>query len=119
MTATLHERLGGAAGIAAVVDDAIDRHAVDPVLAPRLQGRDLPRLKQLAVQLLCTSVLGPPVGTGIALRRAIAALDLGEHEWAAAIDGIVAAMRERGVGAAEVDAVVGLLGAARRAVLPA
>ena len=35
MTESLYERLGGEPRIAAIVDDALDRHAANPLVAPR------------------------------------------------------------------------------------
>ena len=40
MTQSLYQRLGQAEGITAIVEDAVDRHAVNPLLAPRLSGQD-------------------------------------------------------------------------------
>ena len=93
MPGTLYQRLGGAERIAAIVEDSLDRHAVNPVLAPRLRGKDLPQLAQLGVRLF----------------YARAGMDLSEREFLAAIDDIVAALNDQGVGPGEVDEVVTLL----------
>lgn len=103
MPETLYQRLGGARRIAAIVEDSIDRHAVNPVLAPRFRGKDLPRLTQLGTQFFCAGVGGPH------LRAVRAGMNLSEQELVAAIDDIVAAMNAHGVGANEVDEVVGIL----------
>lgn len=42
VNASLYDRLGGAAAVAAVVDDAVDRHAANPALAPLFCGKDRP-----------------------------------------------------------------------------
>lgn len=91
MTEPLFQRLGGGEGIAAIVEECIDRHAVNPVLAPRLRGKDLPRLKQLGMQLLR------------------AGMDLSEAELHAAIDDVVATLNARGVGLADVSEVAATL----------
>lgn len=91
MADSLYLRLGGAERIAAIVEESIDRHAVNPLLAPRLRGKDLTRLKELGVEFLC------------------AAMRLKGAERAAAIDDMVAALRAHGVGAEAVDEVVGIL----------
>ena len=41
MSESLYQRRGGAERIAVIVDDLVDRHAVNPVLAPRFRGKDL------------------------------------------------------------------------------
>jgi len=109
MTATLYERLGGAERIALIVEDAIDRHAVNPALAPRLYGRDLPRLKERLVQFFCAGAGGPQAYEGRDLRSAHAGLNVSEQELIAAMDDIVAAMSAHGAGAAEVNEVIAIL----------
>lgn len=91
VSATLYQRLGGAERIAAIIEDSLDRHAVNPVLAPRFRGKDLPRLKELGMQFLC------------------AGMNIGEQELAAAIDDVVAALRAQGVGQGEVNEIVAIL----------
>jgi hemoglobin len=91
MPETLYQRLGGAERIASLIEESIDRHAVNPLLAPRFRGKDLPRLKELGLQFLC------------------AALSVSEPELAAAIGDIVAALNAQGVGPAEVNEVVAVL----------
>lgn len=109
MTDTLYRRLGGAERIAAIIDDAIDRHAVNPVLAPRFRGKDLPRLKQLGTQFFCAGIGGAQAYEGRDLRTAHAGLNINEQEMLATMDDIVAALNGHGVGAAEVGEVVAIL----------
>lgn len=109
MQASLYERLGGAEKIAAVVDDFVDRHAVNPVIAPRFRGKDLPRLKQLGTQFFCMGAGGPQGYEGRDMRATHAGMNISEQELVAAIDDIVAALQAQGVGAAEVHEVVGIL----------
>lgn len=108
-TAPLFDRLGGAARIAAVVDDALDRHAANPLLAPRFAGKDLPRLKQLGTQFFCMGSGGPQAYEGRDMRAAHSGMNISEQEFIAAIDDIVAALHAQGTGAAEVNEVVGIL----------
>ena len=58
---SLYQRLGGTAGVAAVIDDAVDRHAANPALASRFQGLDLPELKAQGVSFLVAASGGPTV----------------------------------------------------------
>ncbi len=99
MTKALVQRMGGAERIAEIIEDALDRHAVNPVLAQRLRGKDLPTLKQLGVQLFCSGDL----------RTVHAGVSISEQELAAAIDDVVAAMLGHGVGPREVDEVAAML----------
>lgn len=109
MQSTLYARLGGAEKIAAIVDDFVDRHAVNPVIAPRFRGKDLPRLKQLGTQFFCMGAGGPQAYDGRDMRAAHAGMNINEQELLAAMDDIVSALRAQGVGAAEVHEVVGIL----------
>lgn len=109
MTSTLYERLGKAEGITAIVDNAVDRHAVNPLLAPRFGGRDLPRAKQMGALFFCVGAGGPQTYDGRDLRTAHAGMNISEQELIAAIDDFVAAMQEQGVGTTEVNEVVAIL----------
>jgi hemoglobin len=109
MAETLYQRLGGAERIAAVIDDAVDRHAVNPVLAPRFRGKDLPRLKELGMQFFCAGAGGPQKYEGRDLRTAHAGMNISEQEFLATMDDIVAALNGQGVAPAEVNEVVAIL----------
>lgn len=107
--ATLYQRLGGADGIAAIVDDAIDRHAVNPALAPRFAGKDLPQMKRLGARLAYAGMGGPQACSIGWLRSAYASLAINEREFRATMDDILAALHAQGVAPAEVNEVVAIL----------
>jgi hemoglobin len=96
---TLYQRLGGAARVAEIIEESIDRHAVNPLLAARLRGKDLPRLKEIGIRFLR------------------AGMDLSEQELGAAIDDVVATLNARGIGLAEVSEVAAILCALKGEVL--
>jgi hemoglobin len=106
VNASLYDRLGGAAAVAALVDDAVDRHAANPALAPLFQGKDLPQLKASEAKVFGARVGGPahPEAADPALR------DGGMHfspaELRAVAGDMTAAPREQGIGAADVGEVV-------------
>jgi hemoglobin len=109
MPETLYQRLGGAERIAAIIEDSIDRHAVNPILAPRFRGKDLPRLKQLGMQFFCAGAGGPQKYEGRDLRSAHAGMNINEQELVAAIDDIVAALNGQDVAPSEVNEIVAIL----------
>lgn len=109
MTESLYQRLGGAERIAAVVDDALDRHAINPLLPPRFRGKDLPRLKMLGTQFFCAGSGGPQKYEGRDMRTTHAGMNATEQELVAAIDDFVAALQAQGVGQTEVNEVVAIL----------
>jgi hemoglobin len=109
MTQSLYQRLGQAEGIMAIVDDAVDRHAVNPLLAPRFSGKDLTDAKRMGAQFFCMGAGGPQRYEGRDLRIAHAGMNISEQELIATIDDFVAAMQELGVGTTEVNEVVAIL----------
>lgn len=117
MADTLYQRLGGAERIASIIDDALDRHAVNPTLAPRFRGKDLPQLKRLGTQFVCAGTGGPQKYEGRDLRAAHAGMNINEAELVATMDDIVAALQGHGVGQDEVDDVVAILYSLRGDVL--
>ena len=106
---SLYQRLGGAEGIAAIVDDIIDRHAVNPALAPRFASRDLPQMKRLGAQLASCATGGPQACSTRWLRSAYAGLAINEREFRATMDDILGALHAQGVPPAEVNEVVAIL----------
>ena len=110
MGEALYRRLGGAERIAAIVEEAIDRHAVNPVLAPRLRGKDLPRLARVGTRLFCAGIGGPAQHSGGGdLRSACARLGISEPEYLATMGDIVAALASQGVAQTERVEVVAIL----------
>ncbi|MEO6031340.1 MAG: group 1 truncated hemoglobin [Burkholderiaceae bacterium] len=117
MTQSLYQRLGSAEGITAIVDDVLDRHAVNPLLAPRFGGKDLTNAKQVAAQFFCMGAGGPQRYEGRDLRSAHAGMNINEQELVAAMDDFVAAMQGHGVGATEINEVVAILYSLKAEVL--
>jgi hemoglobin len=115
---TLYHRLGGIERIAAVVDEAVDRHAVNPLLAPRFQGKDLPRLKRLGTQFFCAASGGPKEFEGRDPRAAQAGMSVSEQEFLSAVDDIVAALDGQRIASADANEVVAILRSLKRDVLP-
>jgi len=89
---SLYERLGGSYKIAAVVDDFIDRIAVDQRLNanPRLRAashRDSAAgFKYLVTEWLCAASGGPQAYTGRAMGESHQHLQITQAEWDAFID---------------------------------
>lgn len=110
--ASLYDRLGGAAALAAVVDEMVDRLASNPLLVEMFYGRDLPQLKALGVSLLSAQV-GGPCGTGVSgMELPGASIRFSPKELHAALGDMTEALLEQGIGADEVGEVVSLISAA-------
>ena len=115
VTASLYLRLGGASGVPAVVDDAVDRHAANPTLAPRMRGLDLPQLKALGVGFLSARASGPHHDAA----PQHASLTFTPTELQAVVGDNLDTLAEHGVGAAEIGEVVGLFHTLDHALDPA
>jgi hemoglobin len=107
--ASLYQRLGGADGIAAIVDDVIDRHAVNPALALRFAGKDLPKIKRIGAQLACAGTGGPQARSTGWLRSAYAGLAINQREFLATMEDILAALHAQGVAPPVVNEIVAIL----------
>jgi hemoglobin len=118
VNACLYERLGGAAAVAAIVDDAVDRHAANPALARLFCGKDLPQLKALGISVLSARVGGPCSTEAAGPARRYAGMRFSAAELQAVVGDMTEALREQGIGTVEVEEIVNLLDAAREAPPP-
>lgn len=113
VNACLYDRLGGAAAMAAVIDDAVDRHAANPALAPLFCGKDLPQLKALGVSVFSARLGGPCSSEAAGPAPPDAGMSFSPAELQAVVGDMTEALREQGLGAVEIGEIVNLLYAAR------
>lgn len=106
---SLYERLGGAERVQAIAHDIVEFHLVNPIIAPRFQNHDVPRLKQLAFEFFCAGGGGPETYTGRDMQAAHAGMNISEQEYVATMDDIVRAMEKHGVGCQERNEVIAVL----------
>jgi hypothetical protein len=87
--------MGGAAAVAAAVDDAVDRRAANPALVPLFFGKDLPQFEALCVSALSARVGGPcsTEATGPALPNV--GMRFSPTELQAVVGDMTEALRER------------------------
>jgi hemoglobin len=116
---SLYQRLGGTAGIATVIDDAVDRHAANPALASRFQRLDLPEIKAQGVRFLVTASGGPHPAATAGPAPQHAGMGFSAAELQAVVGDVVQALAEQGAGVAEVGEVVSLIRKMNRAPPPA
>ena len=87
---SLYERLGGGAGIAAIVDDVLAAHLANPVVAPRYRAvKDLEHTKRMAREFFCAGAGGPETYTGKDMRAAHRGMNVSEQELLAVMDDIM------------------------------
>lgn len=113
-TATLHQRLGGDAGIRRIVDGMVDAHLRNPVLKarflPYLETPDrVEEIKRQIVAHLAAASGGPDPYKGRSMADAHRGMNIDEAEYVAAIDDVLTAMEDLGHDGATRDEVLALL----------
>lgn len=110
MTTTLYQRLGGADGIARIVDDFVAAHLENPVIKSRFGNvKDMEHAKQMAREFFCAGAGGPESYTGKDMLAAHKGMNINEQEYMAAMDDIVGAMKKYQVDEGSINEVVGIL----------
>jgi hemoglobin len=109
---SLYERLGGAHGISAIVDDVIALHLSNPLIKTRfatISAEKLSVLKKITCDFFGAGSGGPEIYSGRDLVTAHKGMNISEQELIAAIDDVVAALGKNGVGQNEQNEVVAIL----------
>lgn len=98
MTTTLYQRLGGAEGMARIVDDVVAAHLVNPVVKTRFENvKDLGHLKRMALEFFSAGSGGPVAYTGKAMLEAHRGMNISEQEYLAVMDDVVGALEKNAV----------------------
>jgi hemoglobin len=97
MTTTLYQRLGGAEGMARLVDDIIAAHLANPLVKTRFENvKDLGHLKQMAREFFSAGAGGPVTYSGKDMLAAHKGMNISEQEYLAVMDDIVGALNRNG-----------------------
>ena len=107
MSGDWYLRLGGPRAVTDLVDDIVDRHAANPLLAARLRHKDLPQLKAISHEFF--NALGTSRSFIGGTHLAHAGIRIEEAELDAVIEDVVSAMQEQGLATAEIKDLVELL----------
>lgn len=98
MSASLYQRLGGADGIAQIVDDVMAAHLLNPLVKPRFENiQDMDRAKRMAREFFCAGAGGSETYTGKDMLTAHKGMNISEQEYLAAMDDIVGALEKNQV----------------------
>lgn len=98
MNKSLYQRLGGASGIAALVDDVMTAHRSNPIVKPRFENiKDVDRAKRMATEFFCAGSGGPETYTGKDMLSAHKGMNISEQEYLAVTDDIVGVMEHHGL----------------------
>ena len=115
--ASLYERLGGEAGIAAITEGLLLRSADDPRIRDDFAEADIVHLYTMLAEHLCAITGGPCTYTGRDMKAAHAGLGLTEADFNALVENLVDAMSERGVPIAAQNELLALLAPMRGEVI--
>jgi hemoglobin len=110
MTTTLYQRLGGAEGIARLVDDVMAAHLDNPIVKTRFENtQDMEHAKQMAREFFSAGAGGPEVYTGKDMLTAHKGMNISEQEYLAVMDDIVGAMDKNEIDDGAKNEVVAIL----------
>ena len=110
MTTTLYQRLGGADGIARLVNDVIAAHLDNPLVKSRFENiEDMEHAKRMAREFFCAGSGGPEPYTGKDMLAAHKGMNISEQEYLAVMDDIVGAMNKHKLDEGTKNDVIGIL----------
>ncbi len=94
---TLYQRLGGADGVARIVDDFVAAHLSNPVIKARFVNTDIDHAKQMAREFISAGTGGPQAYTGKDMLTAHKGMNINEQEYIATMDDILLALDKNGI----------------------
>jgi len=109
-TASLYDRLGRFDGISRIVNDVVDAHLANPLVAPRFQAaKDMDRLRKLATEFFCAGCGGPEPYTGRDLLTTHKGMNINEQEYIAVMDDILGTLEKHDIDAGTRGEVAAIL----------
>ncbi len=118
MTTTLYQRLGGADGIAKLVDDVMAAHLTNPFVKTRFENiKDMDHAKKMAREFFCAGSGGPETYTGKDMLTAHKGMNISEQEYLAVTDDIVGAMEKHALSEDTKKDVIAILYSLKGAII--
>ena len=114
---SLYARLGGAAVMAAVIDELIERAAADPKLKRSFDRVDLARVKRLLVEQICSLAGGGCTYSGDSMHDVHAGLGIDQAEFYGLVEDLREAMRHHGVALRERNELLEILAPMKREIV--
>ncbi|WP_257385852.1 group I truncated hemoglobin [Tahibacter caeni] len=114
---TLYRRLGGVAGVEAVVDASLRRIHGDLRINIFFENTDLADLRRLLIEQICAATGGPCTYSGRSMEEAHSGMNLTDRDFDIFVEDLVAAMTEVKVSPALQQEVLGLFGPMRPQVV--
>lgn len=109
---SLYQRLGGAPGIASIVDDILAIHRENPLVKARYQhldGEALANLKRTTCDFFGAGSGGPETYHGRTMLDTHRGMNISEQEFIAVVDDVLKALEKNGVGQPERNEVLAIL----------
>lgn len=110
---SLYDRLGGRDAVVAVIDDFVGRAAGDSRINGKFARTDVPRLKAMLVDQVCSATGGPESYTGRSMRETHEGMGVTAGEFDALVADLVGTLEQFSVPAAEQQELLGILGPLR------
>jgi hemoglobin len=115
--APLYDRLGGAAGVAAIADTLIDRVSADPRLGRSFKDAKLDRIKKLLAEQICDLSGGPCHYSGDSMKEVHAGHHISEAEFYGMVADLRDVLKERHVSQGATNELLRLLAPMKRDVV--
>lgn len=110
MERSLYERLGGGGAITAVVQDFRDRCGGDSRINAKFARTDMARLTSMLIDQVTEATGGPATYKGRDMKTAHADMGVTAGEFNALVEDLIATLSKFGVGKAEQEELLGILG---------
>lgn len=109
-TLSLYDRLGGRDAIIAVVDDFVGNVAADKRINARFAKTDIPHLKQMLVDQICSATGGGCTYTGKTMKDAHKGMKISDADFTALVEDLTASLDKHNVAAIDKDELITALG---------
>jgi hemoglobin len=117
-TRPLYQRLGGAAGISAIVDDVIDAHVANPLVGHHFRAiKDLDKTKRMARDFFCAGAGGPEKYAGRDMRTAHQGMNVSEAEFVAVVEDVMNVLQRHAIDRDTQNDVLAILNGFRNDIL--
>jgi hemoglobin len=114
---TLYDRLGGRDAIVMVVDTFVGKVAADTRINRKFARSNIPRVKAMLVDQICSASGGPCTYTGRTMKEAHQNMGVTDGEFDALVEDLVATLDQFNVAKADQDALLNTLAPMRTAIV--
>lgn len=101
MTTSLFDRLGGEENIKKISNDLVDLHLINPLFKSRFAESDPFALKKAVADFFVMGAGGPNNYEGKDMLTAHKGMNISDNEYMAAVDDVMNALSQNGIGDAE------------------